>query len=103
MDAYPTLESLRLGAILLDVMQQAGFTQAELARKLGWQQTAICRLIDGRRLGQSRHLIPWLDACNVTGDARERILAMRNPCPGCGCDSLDHYLESAEKHQGKVT
>lgn len=88
-DRVPTLESLRLGSTLAGVMIAAGLSRAAITTRLGWDRSTTSRLINGRRGGQARHVVAWLDACDVQGELRAEILRMRLPCGSCGC-RCDH-------------
>jgi transcriptional regulator with XRE-family HTH domain len=75
-DRIVTLESLYLGRVLEYLMKQAGLHRSSIARQLGWTPDAASRLTRGKRGGQARHVVAWLDACGVSGDLREEILRL---------------------------
>lgn len=88
-DREPTLESVRLGSALAGVMIAAGLSRAAITARLGWDPSTTSRLLNGRRGGQARQVVAWLDASDVHGDLRAEILRMRLPCGSCGC-RCDH-------------
>ena len=85
-----------LGAELFAVMSGAGLTSAQLARKLGWAQSTVSRLIYGKGGGSRPDVKAWLDACRVAAEKQEKILAMALPCRLCGCTGVHPQEEGPD-------
>ncbi len=73
-DREPTVRSRELGAVLARAMKQAGLTQTEAARKLGWSQGRVSRLLSGKRGSTEVNVSAFLAVVAVTGDERDRLL-----------------------------
>jgi transcriptional regulator with XRE-family HTH domain len=75
-DREPTIRSRELGEGLHRAMRQARLDQKGTARLLGWSQSRVSRLLSGKRGGSEVDVSAFLAVCQVTGDERERLLAI---------------------------
>lgn len=62
MRAAPPQQLANLGALLRERRRKAGLTQAKLAKRLGWLQSAIAEIEGGRRRLDVLELISYAEA-----------------------------------------
>jgi transcriptional regulator with XRE-family HTH domain len=75
-DQEPTVRSRELGEGLRRAMEQADLTGQQAARQLDWSPSWVSRLLSGKRNASPLHVAAILALCRVTGDERERLLAL---------------------------
>ncbi|WP_424893143.1 helix-turn-helix domain-containing protein [Streptomyces sp. XH2] len=77
MPAIPTVRRRMLGAELRALREESGHTADEMARRLGWHQTKVSRIENGRSGLRVRELEALLDLYGVTDpEARESLLGL---------------------------
>ncbi|SFB07105.1 Transcriptional regulator, contains XRE-family HTH domain [Amycolatopsis marina] len=75
-DRETTVRSRELGEALRAAMRGAGLSGSEVARKLGWSQSRVSRLLSGKRGGTEMEVVSFLTICEVKGAERERLLQL---------------------------
>ncbi|WP_020671559.1 helix-turn-helix domain-containing protein [Amycolatopsis nigrescens] len=75
-DREPTIRSRQLGAGLRKVMHRAGLNGSQAARKLGWVDSTVSRLLNGKRGGDVVEVSAFLAICGVVGEEREYYLQL---------------------------
>jgi len=73
-DRETTIRSRELGDGLRAAMTEAGFTGAETAYRLGWSESRISRLINGKRGCDPVDVSALLAVCGLKGRERTRLL-----------------------------
>jgi transcriptional regulator with XRE-family HTH domain len=62
---YVSAAYRELGGLLRGVREQAGMTETELARRLGWPLTTISRMENGRRTTTTIDVIQYVAMCGL--------------------------------------
>ncbi len=75
-DREPTIRSRELGDGLRQAMKEAKLDQQGAARKLGWSQSRVSRLLSGKRGGTEVDVSAFLAVVQVTGAERDRLLGI---------------------------
>ena len=75
-DREPTVRSRELGEGLRRAMEQAGLTGKQAAHQLDWSPSWVSRLLSSKRNASQLQVVAILALCRVTGDERERLLAL---------------------------
>lgn len=75
-DRQPTVRSRELGAGLRQAMEKARFSGKETARRLGWSDSRVSRLLGGTRGGSEVDVSAFLAVCGVKGRERDRLLSL---------------------------
>ncbi len=75
-DREPTIRSRELGEGLRQAMEHTGLTGKRVADLLGWSTSRVSRLMSGKRGGSEVDVSAFLAVCRVTGDERDRLLAL---------------------------
>jgi transcriptional regulator with XRE-family HTH domain len=73
-----TARTRELGAVLRRIREDARYTGAELARKLGWGQSKVSRLESGDRGATEVEVAVFAAFCGAKGDELKRILNLAN-------------------------
>lgn len=79
-----TVRRRELGRRLRAAQQHAGWDGRRLARLLGWTETRLSRMINGRGWVRDVDVASFLALCRVTGAARERIMHLCGPHADAG-------------------
>lgn len=72
----PTIRSRQLGDAMRQAMQAAGLSGKVAARKLGWDEARLSRVLTGKRPCTELDLSSFLGVCEVTGTERARLLKL---------------------------
>lgn len=70
----PTTRTRELGEELRRAMEGASLSGRELAKKIGWSQPTISKLLNGKVYATEVDVATFLAVCGVTGAERERLL-----------------------------
>lgn len=73
-DREPTIRSRELGDGLRLAMERAGLTGRQVAKRLGWSDSRVSRLLSGKRGATENDVASFLGVCGVIGDERLRLL-----------------------------
>lgn len=70
--------AMPFGAYIAEIMRERGWTQRQLADRLGCAHSFVAHLIDGKRNPPKSpdQLVQWADALGITGDNRERFFEL---------------------------
>ncbi|HEU5474535.1 MAG TPA: helix-turn-helix transcriptional regulator [Actinophytocola sp.] len=71
-----TVRSRELGEGLRLAMEKAGFSGRDAARRLGWSDSKVSRLLTGLRAGTEVDVSAFLAVCGVKGKERQRLLSL---------------------------
>jgi transcriptional regulator with XRE-family HTH domain len=72
----PTVRSRELGDGLRQAIEQAGMNAEHAAHVLGWSPSKVSRLLSGKRNASEVDVAAILGMCRVTGEERDRLLAL---------------------------
>src|SRR5437660_5117240 len=75
-DRRPTVRSRELGEGLRRAMEYAGFNQSTIARRLGWSQGRVSRLLAGKRGGNGFDVAAFVAVCGISNEEKERLMAL---------------------------
>ncbi|MGH3793165.1 MAG: helix-turn-helix domain-containing protein [Pseudonocardiaceae bacterium] len=75
-DREPTIRSRELGDGLRKAMKQAGLNGEQTAKLLVWSPSWVSRLMSGQRRATAVQVSAFLAVCGVTGEERDRLLAL---------------------------
>jgi hypothetical protein len=75
-DRESTIRSRELGEGLREAMARADLDGRQAARKLGWSESRVSRMLGGKRGGKELEVVAFLAVCGVTGGERERLLEL---------------------------
>jgi transcriptional regulator with XRE-family HTH domain len=75
-DREPTIRSRELGEGLRKAMEYAGLNGKEAAKLLDWSASWVSRLLSGKRHATPVQVSAFLAVCRVTGEERDRLLAL---------------------------
>lgn len=75
-DREPTIRSRELGEGLRLAMERAQLSGRDVARRLGWSDSRVSRLLTGKRGANEVEIATFLGVCNVKGDERARLLKL---------------------------
>src|SRR6266511_1412263 len=75
-DRIPTVRSRELGHGLRRAMEQAGLHASAVAHRLDWSNSRVSRLLSGKRGGSPTDVVAFLTLCGVTGEERDRLMAL---------------------------
>ncbi len=75
-DRIPTVRSRELGEGIRQAIRNAGMRPAAVSRQLGWSTGRISRIIYGKRGGSAVDIASILAVCKVTGEERDRLIAL---------------------------
>jgi transcriptional regulator with XRE-family HTH domain len=70
----PTTRTRELGEELRRALEGASLSGRELAKKIGWSQPTISKLLNGKVYATEVDVATFLAVCGVTGEERERLL-----------------------------
>jgi transcriptional regulator with XRE-family HTH domain len=70
------LRSRELGEGLRGVLDRAGLTGKDVARKLGWSPSDVSRILNGKRGVRETDVATFLGACSVRDSEYERLMAL---------------------------
>ncbi|MEU3118526.1 helix-turn-helix transcriptional regulator [Micromonospora chalcea] len=65
-----------LAGHLRDLRRGAGFTGAELARRLSWTQSKVSKIETGKQMPTDEDLSGWLTTCDATNAAKATLTAL---------------------------
>ncbi|SFB14221.1 Helix-turn-helix domain-containing protein [Amycolatopsis marina] len=71
-----TVRSRELGEGLRGVLERAGLTGVDIAHRLGWSQSDVSRMLNGKRGVRETDVAAFLGACSVRGREYDRLLAL---------------------------
>jgi transcriptional regulator with XRE-family HTH domain len=71
-----TVRSRELGDGLRAAMERAGLNGKQTARALGWSESFVSMLLNGKRNASEVDIAAFLGVCRVKGKERERLLAL---------------------------
>ncbi len=71
-----TIRSRELGEGLRAAMERAGLTGKQTARELGWSESLVSMILNGKRNAREVDIAAFLGVCRVKGEERERLLAL---------------------------
>lgn len=75
-DREPTIRSKELGDALRAVMERAGLTGLQVARRMGCSQSSVSRLLTGKRGGSERDVIRFASVCGVKTKELNELLSL---------------------------
>jgi transcriptional regulator with XRE-family HTH domain len=75
-DRETTVRGRELGEGLRGAMLGSGLTGREAARRLGWSDSRVSRLLSGKRGGTTEDVSAFLAICGTTGRERDRLLEL---------------------------
>jgi transcriptional regulator with XRE-family HTH domain len=75
-DHEPTIRSRELGEGLRRAMEYAGLNGQQVAHQLGLSPSWVSRLVSGKRNATAVQVSAFLAVCRVTGEKRDRLLAL---------------------------
>jgi transcriptional regulator with XRE-family HTH domain len=75
-DREPTIRSRELGDGLRKAMKQAELNGQQAATLLDWSPSWVSRLLSGKRHASAVQVSAFLAVCRVTGEERDRLLAL---------------------------
>lgn len=75
-DRKPTVRSRELGEGLRRAMEYAGFNGSSIARRLGWSQGRVSRLLGGKRGGSGYDVAAFVAVCGIPNDEKDRLMAL---------------------------
>jgi transcriptional regulator with XRE-family HTH domain len=106
-DREPTVRSRELGEALRVAMTRANLNGKELAHELGWPDSRISRLLNGKRDVPEVDLASFLAVCKVTGVERKRLLELCRAAQTRGWlqqygDRLPKQLTTLIDHEDKA-
>ena len=106
-DRETTVRSRELGEGLRAAMRGAGLSGTDVARKLGWSQGRVSRLLSGKRGGTEIEVVSFLTICEVKGAERERLLQLSHEQSRPGWlqqhgDRLPKQLRTLIDHEDKA-
>ncbi|WP_116044144.1 helix-turn-helix domain-containing protein [Amycolatopsis palatopharyngis] len=106
-DRETTVRSRELGEGLRAAMRGAGLSGTDVARKLGWSQGRVSRLLSGKRGGTEIEVVSFLTICEVRGAERERLLQLSHEQSRPGWlqqhgDRLPKQLRTLIDHEDKA-
>ncbi len=71
-----TIRSRELGEGLRAAMERAGLNGKQIARELGWSESLVSMILNGKRNAREVDVAAFLGVCRVKGEERERLLAL---------------------------
>ncbi|HEX7658701.1 MAG TPA: helix-turn-helix transcriptional regulator [Pseudonocardiaceae bacterium] len=71
-----TIRSRELGEALRAAMDATQLTGRGIAKKLGWSQSQVSKLLNGHRIADEVDVSAFLAVCDVVGDKRDALLAL---------------------------
>ncbi len=71
-----TIRSRELGEGLRAAMERAGLNGKQIARELGWSESLVSMILNGKRNASEVDIAAFLGVCRVKGERRERLLAL---------------------------
>ncbi|HET9256906.1 MAG TPA: helix-turn-helix transcriptional regulator [Pseudonocardiaceae bacterium] len=71
-----TVRSRELGDGLRAAMERAGLNGKQTARALGWSESFVSMILNGKRNASEVDIAAFLGVCRVKGAERERLLAL---------------------------
>lgn len=74
-----SIRARELGRHLRSAQQQSGLNGKTLARRLGWSETRLCRVLSGRASSGEVDISAFLGVCGITGQRRTTILRLCAP------------------------
>lgn len=83
----------RLGCLLREVREQAGFTQVQLAERLNIHQASVSYIELGKNFPSWPTIQAWLNACNLSEEAPDFAILFQSVLSRDG--SLLHRLARA--------
>jgi hypothetical protein len=103
-----TIRSRELGDALRLAMERANLSGKHAAHVLGWSETKVSRMLTGRQLLREADVASLLTLCRVTGDERERLLALAREHHHRGWlqqygSSLPEQLQTLINHENRAT
>src|SRR5262245_4556449 len=75
-DRKPTVRSRELGEGLRRAMEYAGFNGTSIAKRLGWSQGRVSRLLAGKRGGNGYDVAAFVAVCGIPTAEKERLMAL---------------------------
>ena len=75
-DHEPTIRSRELGEGLRRAMQYAGLNGKQVAHQIDLSQSWVSRMLSGKRNATAVQVSAFLAVCRVTGEERDRLLAL---------------------------
>lgn len=75
-DREPTIRSRELGEGLRQSMERAGLTGRQVAKRLGWSDSRVSRLLTGKRGATEADVASFLGVCGVVGEERAYLLKL---------------------------
>jgi transcriptional regulator with XRE-family HTH domain len=75
-DRDPTARAREIGLILEKAARDAGLSQADLARWLGWSQSRVSRVFSGTRPPSEKDVVALAAICRLMGEERARALQL---------------------------
>jgi transcriptional regulator with XRE-family HTH domain len=68
-----TIRSRELGEGLRAAMERAGLNGKQIARELGWSESLVSMILNGKRNASEVDIAAFLGVCRVKGERRERL------------------------------
>lgn len=75
-DQEPTVRSRELGLALLRAIEAVGLRQSEVARRMGWSASKVCRMISGKRCASTEDVAAVLAVGKIIGPKRDELLEL---------------------------
>lgn len=97
------MRARELGDAIRRAMKQAGIKSADVARHLGWSDSRISRLLSGKRGGSTADVISVLSVCGVSGDERERLIALSREHEEPNWFQLNPRIRTLLRYENKAT
>jgi transcriptional regulator with XRE-family HTH domain len=107
-DQKSTIRSRELGDALRSAMEKANLSGKHAARVLGWSESKVSRMLTGRQTVKDVDVSALLALCLVTGDEKERLLALAREHNQRGWlqqsgASLPEQLQTLINHETQAT
>lgn len=103
-----TIRSRELGDALRMAMERANVNGKRMAELLGWSQSHVSRLLNGRIIATGNDVSAFLAICGVTGEAKERLMRLTKELNKPGWvqqfgSRLPTQLKTLVDHESKAT
>jgi hypothetical protein len=104
----PTIRSRELGEALRLAMERAGLSGKRVAGLLGWSETKVSRVLNGRLVLKEVDVSAFLAICMVHGAERDRLLAFASQQNTSGWlqqfgSSVPEQLRTLVNHESRAT
>jgi len=97
-----------LGAELADLREQAGMTMREVADRLDWSASTLCRIENGMRDSTPEEIAALLVVYKITGARNDRMVSMAKTIDQSGwweftADGLSRHLTALRAFEAEAT